>query len=59
MRRTAVGDEIQAALGKLAAAWWDQPEADREAISKFRRTLFGPVADRLGASFGLAFGKLC
>lgn len=51
------GDEIQAALGKLAAAWWDQPEADREAISKFRRTLFGPVADRLGELLVLlAFG---
>ncbi|SCZ99097.1 BZ3500_MvSof-1268-A1-R1_Chr3-1g05810 [Microbotryum saponariae] len=43
----AVGDS----LGSISATWWEQPEDVRGAISKLRRTLFGPVADRLGFEY--------
>lgn len=44
--------EISDALQKLATAWWDQPQDVRDGIAKFRRTLFGPLADRLGFVYG-------
>ncbi|KAK4703907.1 hypothetical protein P7C70_g2308, partial [Phenoliferia sp. Uapishka_3] len=50
-KENLVWDEISSALSKLAATWWDQEEEVREGISKFRRTLFGPVADRLGFEY--------
>ena len=43
--------EISTALAQLSRTWWDQPEDVRNGISKFRRTLFGPVADRLGFEY--------
>lgn len=45
---STVWQEVSSALSSLAGAWWDQPKEVRDAIAKFRRTLFGPVADRLG-----------
>lgn len=50
-KENLVWDEISGALGKIAATWWANSEEDREAISKFRRTLLGPVADRLGFEY--------
>ncbi|SCZ87979.1 BZ3500_MvSof-1268-A1-R1_Chr2-1g04106 [Microbotryum saponariae] len=35
-------------LATLASTWWEQPKEVRDAISKLRRTLFGPIAERLG-----------
>ncbi|KDE03697.1 hypothetical protein MVLG_05828 [Microbotryum lychnidis-dioicae p1A1 Lamole] len=35
-------------LATLASTWWEQPKDVRDAISKLRRTLFGPIAERSG-----------
>ncbi|SCV72291.1 BQ2448_4985 [Microbotryum intermedium] len=35
-------------LATLATTWWEQPQEVRTAIAKFRRTLFSPIAERLG-----------
>lgn len=43
--------EIATGLGSIVSTWWEQPEDVREAISKFRRELFKPVAQRLGFDF--------
>ncbi|GAA6002057.1 hypothetical protein JCM10207_003055 [Rhodosporidiobolus poonsookiae] len=43
-----VWQEISTALDDLASAWWDQPQAVRDAISQFRRELFVPLVDKLG-----------
>ncbi|GAA5943340.1 hypothetical protein JCM1841_004805 [Sporobolomyces salmonicolor] len=50
-KENLVWAEISSALGSLSATWWDQPKEVRDAISKFRRTLFGPVVDRLGFEY--------
>jgi aminopeptidase 2 len=47
----AVWQEISGALGNLSSTWWEQPQEVRDAISKFRRELFKPVADRLGFEY--------
>jgi aminopeptidase 2 len=44
--------EISSSLSSLAAVWWEQAERDREGISNFRRSLFAPIASRLGFEFG-------
>ncbi|BGO90211.1 hypothetical protein NBRC10512_002414 [Rhodotorula toruloides] len=46
-----VWQEISGALGNLSSTWWEQPQEVRDAISKFRRELFKPVADRLGFEY--------
>ncbi|POY75780.1 hypothetical protein BMF94_1093 [Rhodotorula taiwanensis] len=46
-----VWQEIATGLGSIVSTWWEQPEDVREAISKFRRELFKPVAQRLGYDF--------
>lgn len=46
-----VWQEISGSLSTLAGAWWEQPEVDRESISKLRRELFGPIAERLGFEY--------
>ncbi|KWU42560.1 putative AAP1-alanine/arginine aminopeptidase [Rhodotorula sp. JG-1b] len=46
-----VWQEIATALGSIVSTWWEQPEEVRDAISKFRRELFKPVAQRLGFDF--------
>lgn len=46
-----VWQEVSTALGSIVSTWWEQPEEVREALSKFRRELFKPVAARLGFEF--------
>ena len=46
-----VWQEISTALSTLAGAWWEQPENVREGISKLRRELFVPLADKLGFEY--------
>lgn len=43
--------EISSALSKLASTWWEQPEEVSNAIKKFRRDLFVPLAERLGFEY--------
>ncbi|GAA5967480.1 hypothetical protein JCM11641_000560 [Rhodosporidiobolus odoratus] len=46
-----VWQEIAGSLGTISAAWWEQPEPVREAVAKFRRELFVPVAEKLGFEY--------
>lgn len=41
-------DQINLALGKLTATWWEQPKEVRDAINALRIKVFKPVVERLG-----------
>ncbi|GAA6024593.1 hypothetical protein JCM8202_005070 [Rhodotorula sphaerocarpa] len=43
-----VWKEVSTALGSIISTWWEQPTDVREALAKFRRDLFKPLASRLG-----------
>ena len=43
-----VWTEIAMAFRRLLDAWWEQPEEILEGIRSFARSLFGPLAEKLG-----------
>ncbi|WVQ78532.1 hypothetical protein IAT38_000618 [Cryptococcus sp. DSM 104549] len=44
--------QIGSALGRLNAAWWEQPEDVRKALGKLRASLFKPLVKKLGFENG-------
>lgn len=50
-KENLVWQEIAGGLGSVSATWWEQPQEVRDAIAKFRRSLFKPVVDRLGFEY--------
>ncbi|EPQ29163.1 uncharacterized protein PFL1_03450 [Pseudozyma flocculosa PF-1] len=47
-----VNAAVSGHLASLASVWWEQDQAVRDAIDRFRVDIFGPTAKRLGFEFG-------
>ncbi|KZT61401.1 hypothetical protein CALCODRAFT_553125 [Calocera cornea HHB12733] len=47
----SVWSRIARGLAELTSAWWEQPEEVRAGLRAFRRSMFAPLAEKLGFEF--------